>query len=192
MPFPDADIIFQTMLAEAFKYAPPIFIAAAVFAFINARLNRYFKSARRRRPRSPPMSFPKLNTPAPLAELKLTARRPLTAREEQMYLLLTEALPECTVLSQVSFQSLLDTPVFADRNRFDRKYADFVICSRRLTPIAIIELDDDSHALRGRQDADRDAMLRNAGYSTLRYRDIPPASQVQADIEAVLRALTSA
>lgn len=109
-----------------------------------------------------------------------------------MYLLLAEVLPECTVLSQVSFQSLLDTPVIADRNRFDRKYADFVICSKRLTPIAIIELDDQSHALRGQQDAERDAMLRNAGYSTLRYREIPSAGQIQTDIESVLRALTVA
>lgn len=109
-----------------------------------------------------------------------------------MFFLLSEALPECTILSQVSFQALLDTPVAADRNRFDRKYADFVICSKRLTPVLIIELDDRSHDRRAHQDAERDAMLGNAGYRTLRYRDIPAVSQIQADVQSVLSALTAA
>lgn len=48
-----------------------------------------------------------------LAELELTARRPLTPFEEKMFFALTAALPECTVLAQVSFQALLDTPNLA-------------------------------------------------------------------------------
>lgn len=127
----------------------------------------------------------------PLSQLKLNARRPLTDREQQMFFTLTEALPECTVLAQVSFQALLDTPHQADRNRFDRKYADFVICSTRLTPIAVVELDDASHKTKLEQDADRDAMLQKAGYQTIRYRKIPTAEQIQADIEAALKNLTS-
>lgn len=125
-----------------------------------------------------------------LGELKLRARRPLTPFEEKMFLLLTSALPECTVLAQVSLQALLDTDSMSDRNRFNRKYADFVICSKLLTPIAVIELDDASHNRKTLQDADRDAMLQNVGYQTLRYRKIPTAEQLQADIESALRNLT--
>ena len=126
-----------------------------------------------------------------LGELKLTARRPLTPFEEKMFFALTKALPECTVLAQVSLQALLDTDSFSDRNRFNRKYADFVICSKLLTPIAVIELDDASHNRKAAQDADRDAMLQNAGYQTLRYRKIPTTEQIQADIESALKSLTA-
>ncbi|MHA4871597.1 DUF2726 domain-containing protein [Duganella sp. PWIR1] len=125
-----------------------------------------------------------------LGELKLTARRPLSPFEEKMFLTLTSALPECTVLAQVSLQALLETESMSDRNRFNRKYADFVICSKLLTPIAVIELDDASHNRKTAEDADRDAMLQNAGYQTLRYRQIPTAEQLQADIETALRKLT--
>lgn len=126
-----------------------------------------------------------------LGELKLTARRPLTPFEEKMFFALTAALPECTVLAQISLQALLDTDSLADRNRFNRKYADFVICSKLLTPIAVIELDDASHNRKAAQDADRDVMLQNAGYQTLRYRKIPTTEQIQADIERALKSLTA-
>jgi very-short-patch-repair endonuclease len=123
----------------------------------------------------------------PLGDLKLTARRPLTQFEEKMFIALCEALPECTVLAQVTFQALLDTPEIADRNRFNRKSADFVICSKLLTPIAVVELDDASHNTKNDRDADRDAMLQNAGYQTIRYRKIPTGEQIQADIQQALK-----
>lgn len=126
-----------------------------------------------------------------LADLKLSARRPLTRFEEKMYFALTAALPECTVLAQVSFQALLDTPDLSSRNRFNRKTADFVVCSKQLTPVAVIELDDASHNKKKARDADRDAMLKNVGYQTLRYKQIPTSEQIKADIENVLRVATS-
>ncbi|MBA5687248.1 DUF2726 domain-containing protein [Rugamonas apoptosis] len=126
-----------------------------------------------------------------LKDLKVKARRPLTDREEQMYTALTTALPECVVLAQVSFQALLTTNRRADRNRFDRKFADFVICSKQLTPIAIIELDDSTHDNKQDKDADRDAMLQNAGYQTIRYRKIPTTEQLRDEIEQALTTLTN-
>jgi very-short-patch-repair endonuclease len=127
----------------------------------------------------------------PLRALKLTARRPLTQSEEKMFLAICKAVPECRVLAQVTFQALLDTPNIADRNRFNRKSADFVVCSNLLTPIAVIELDDATHNNKLEQDADRDAMLQNAGYQTIRYHKIPTAEQIQADIETALQKLTA-
>jgi len=108
-----------------------------------------------------------------------------------MFSALCTALPECTVLAQVSFQALLDTPRLEDRNRFNRKSADFVICSKNLTPIAVIELDDASHNSKRARDADRDAMLQNAGYQTIRYNKIPTTAQVQLDIQTALKNLTT-
>lgn len=94
------------------------------------------------------------------------------------------------LLAQVAFSALITTDEQADRNRFDRKVADFVICSRQLTPIAVVELDDRSHWNKQAADADRDAMLRNAGYHTLRYQGLPQTEDVRRDIEALLVALT--
>ena len=121
-----------------------------------------------------------------LAELKLQSRRPLTAREEQMFFRLTETLTEYTVFPQMPLAALLTTADRNDRNRFDRKIADFLICTKSLTPIAVIELDDSTHDSKIAKDADRDAMLKNAGYHTIRYRDFPTPIQLQRDIEAVL------
>lgn len=128
---------------------------------------------------------PKSKKLAPLGDINVSKRRPLSAYEEQMFYTLSGALPGCIVLAQVAFSSLITTKSHATRNRFDRKVADFVVCSKQLTPIAIIELDDASHKGKEKQDADRDAMLKKAGYTTLRYTGIPAAHQVQRDIAAL-------
>ena len=144
------------------------------------KTRRKTRRSRQRPPSKFELLFPELQK---TAKPKFTARRPLTSREEKMFIVLADALPECTVLAQVSFQALIDTPSFEDRNRFNRKYADFVICSKRLTPIAVIELDDSTHDNKQARDADRDAMLQGAGYQTIRYRDIPVTSQIREDIQ---------
>ena len=118
--------------------------------------------------------------------LRLQRKSVMTAREQQMYHLLQTALPECTVLAQVAFSALVTAKGWANRNRFDRKVADFVLCSHQLNVIAIIELDDSSHAGRERQDQERDAMLRLAGYVTLRYANFPTQQALRADIEQLL------
>lgn len=118
--------------------------------------------------------------------LRLHRKPVMTAREQQMYHLLQVALPECTVLAQVAFSALVTAKGWANRNRFDRKVADFVLCSRQLNVIAVIELDDSSHAGRERQDRERDAMLRLAGYVTLRYATFPTQQALRADVEQLL------
>ncbi|MGK5009419.1 DUF2726 domain-containing protein [Janthinobacterium sp. MDB2-8] len=118
--------------------------------------------------------------------LRLQKKSVMTAREQQMYQLLQTALPECTVLAQVAFSALVTAKGWANRNRFDRKVADFVLCSQQLNVIAIIELDDRSHAGRERQDKERDAMLRLAGYVTLRYANFPSQQALRADVEQLL------
>lgn len=120
------------------------------------------------------------------APLRLHRKPVMTAREQQMYHLLQTALPECTVLAQVAFSALVTAQGRTNRNRFDRKVADFVLCSQQLNVIAIIELDDSSHAGRERQDQERDAMLRLAGYVTLRYANFPTKQALRADIEQLL------
>lgn len=126
------------------------------------------------------------------APLRLQRKPIMTAREQQMYKLLQAALPECTVLAQVAFSALVTARGRATRNRFDRKVADFVLCSQQLQAIAVIELDDTSHAGRGPQDRERDAMLKLAGYVTLRYANFPTQRTLRADIEQLLMQKTGA
>lgn len=114
-------------------------------------------------------------------------RAPLSDRERRMYLELTTALPGCIVLAQVALSSLLDTPSKATRVRFHRKVADFVICSKTLEVLAVVELNHRSDdKLRLIQDADRDTMIGNAGYQTIRYDNVPDQATLRKDIAALI------
>lgn len=125
-------------------------------------------------------------TPEPL-EIK---RRPiLTNREQQMFALLKTALPECIVLTQVAFSALITADGWQSRNRFNRKVVDFVLCSNHMNVIAVIELDDRSHIGREQNDRERDDMLKQAGYHTIRYPSIPTTEQVRSDIERLLMSM---
>lgn len=122
---------------------------------------------------------------------KAERKVPLTEREQDMYKVLKAAFEEPTfsVLSQVSMQALITTPRGdkSMRNRYDRKYVDFVICSPSFFVLAVIELDDRTHNSKTGKDAERDAMLRSAGIETLRYRKIPTPEQVKQDVLSVVR-----
>lgn len=109
-----------------------------------------------------------------------SARKPLTNREQAMYFRLQSALPEYVVLAQVSFGALLKAKSFAARNTYDRKIADFVVCSKAFEVIAVIELDDASHNNKQAQDGKRDQLLQKAGYKTMRFKNVPDAADFQA------------
>lgn len=114
MPPTSPDDIIKLFLPLIFQYALPALALCAVLTVISAWIGKDRGKILKRR-----------KQPA-LAKLKLTARRPLTQFEEKMFLRLMESLPECIVLAQVSFQALLDTDEFSERNRFDRKTADLL------------------------------------------------------------------
>lgn len=109
----------------------------------------------------------------------LSAKRPLTKREQSMYFRLIETFPDQVVLAQVAFSALLTTKDRPTRATFDRKVCDFVLCSKAFDVIAVIELDDASH--QGRQDADakRQALLTNAGYRVERFAQIPDVADLR-------------
>lgn len=113
---------------------------------------------------------------------KIEKTNPLTEREQAMYFRLTSALSAHIVLAQVAFGAMLKTTDTATRNRFDRKRADFVICTKHFDIVAVIELDDASHRGRATQDRERDALLERAGIKTLRYKNVPDEETVRTDI----------
>lgn len=106
----------------------------------------------------------------------------MTVHEKVMFGLLKEAVPECHIFVQVALGGILWTSSYATRNKFSQKIADFVITDQNFTILAVIELDDKSHIGKEDKDAERDAMVREAGYKALRYPAIPPMSQLRSDI----------
>jgi len=115
----------------------------------------------------------------------ITATIPLTINEQHMFFRLAEAFPDEIILAQVAFSALLNCKNVGTRNRFDRKRADFVICTKAFSVIAVVELDDSSHRGREKRDAERDKLLTNAGYKVLRYRQVPDTAPLQADVAAI-------
>jgi very-short-patch-repair endonuclease len=113
----------------------------------------------------------------------LSAKTPLTDREQSMYFRLLQALPEQVILAQVALSALLDTKDRPTRATFDRKVADFVICSKAFRVIAVVELDDASHRGRQANDASRDQMLTKAGIKTLRFKNIPDADDLRRALQ---------
>jgi very-short-patch-repair endonuclease len=99
-----------------------------------------------------------------------------------MYFQLTQAFPSGVVLAQVAFSALITSKDRATRNRFDRKVADFVICTKAFQVAAVIELDDSSHRGREVQDSKRDRLLESAGYRVLRYKTIPDIDKLRIDV----------
>lgn len=120
-------------------------------------------------------------------EKDIRAKRPLTQREQTMFLRLSSTFPDCVVLSQVAFSALITSRQPATRNGFNRKMADFVLCSKAFDVLAVIELDDSSHKNREREDADRDEWLTKAGYRVVRYPQIPEEAKLLADFMPVQR-----
>lgn len=116
----------------------------------------------------------------------ITAKKSiLTKNEQPMYFRLRESLPECIVLAQVSFSALITSKGYAERARFNRKMADFVVCSKAFEVLAVVELDDASHKGREEKDEARDGLLKQAGVAVLRYKTVPDIERVKADFAAL-------
>ena len=104
-----------------------------------------------------------------------------------MFFRLSLTFPKYVVLSQVAFSTLITSRQPATRNGFNRKMADFVLCSKAFDVLAVIELDDSSHKNREREDADRDEWLTKAGYRVVRYPQIPEEAKLLGDLMPVQR-----
>ena len=106
---------------------------------------------------------------------KLHYKSPLSKAEQKFYLQLSQALPDKIILSQVSFASFLAAKGGTEKENFSlfstvrQKYADFVICDRQFAIEYVVELDDKSHNRKRYKDERRDASLKQAGLTTLRF-----------------------
>lgn len=99
------------------------------------------------------------------------------------------------VFPQVSMNQVLDVEQqrdYKDRLHFWAKIIDFVICTPSCQVIAIVELDGPSHdsPAKKKKDAERDAMLEEAGYIVIRYdwREETTEYQLNQDFKRILNA----
>lgn len=113
---------------------------------------------------------------------KFFPKRVITPFESKMFIRLKETFPQHHLLAQVAFSALITNNNFKIRNKFNRKVTDFVLLNQKLEVVAIIELDDPSHIGKEQEDAERDAMLHEAGYQVYRYTDIPSVHSLKKDI----------
>jgi len=113
------------------------------------------------------------------------SKKPLSDPEQTLYWRLREAMPECVILSQVSFSRFIKPGVtVASRrrlfNQIAQKTVDFLVCLPDFTLVAAVELDDGTH--QRTRDAHRDSILRSADVPLVRLhvRDIPSVEQLRA------------
>lgn len=120
------------------------------------------------------------------------ARKPLSVPEQVMYFRLFKTLPEHIVLAQVALSRLLGVKAGNDfrawQNRIDRMSADFVVCAKDSTVLAVVELDDASHDKGHRRaaDAKKDKALAAAGIRVVRWevKSLPDEASIRAAFTA--------
>ena len=124
----------------------------------------------------------------PATQLLYRQVKPLSGAEQVLFWRLREALPECVILSQVTFSRFMkpDTGGLAPladyramQNRIAQKTLDFLVCLPDFTVVAAVELDDASH--RADADRQRDELLTAAGITVIRVTadDIPSAQRIR-------------
>jgi very-short-patch-repair endonuclease len=116
------------------------------------------------------------------------AKKPLSQPEQILYFRLVQALPAHIILAQVQLSRLLGVKkgnnYQAWFNRINRMSADFVVCNKDSSIVAVIELDDATHQRKGRQaaDAKKDRALASAGIRVLRWqaRSLPDIAAIRS------------
>ena len=87
------------------------------------------------------------------------AKKPLSPPEQVLYFRLVRALPDQIVLAQVQLSRILGVKKGDNYqswlNRINQLSADFVVCAKDATVLAVVELDDASHQSERRREADR-------------------------------------
>lgn len=116
------------------------------------------------------------------------AKKPLSQPEQVLYFRLIQALPEHIVLAQVQLSRLLAVKKGNNQqawnNRINRMSADFVVCGKDSSIVAVIELDDATHQRGDRKaaDAKKDKALGSAGVRVVRWqaKTLPDIAAIQA------------
>ena len=121
------------------------------------------------------------------------AKKPLSVPEQVLYFRLLKAFPEHIVLLRRSALSRIlgvkkGSNFQAWNNRINRMSADFVLCAKDSSIMAVVELDDASHRREARKEADakKNKALANAGIRVLRWeaKSLPDEIALRAAVGA--------
>ena len=115
------------------------------------------------------------------------AKRPLSKPEQIFYFRLIEALPENVILAQVQLSRFLGIRKGNNNrswlNRINRMSADYIVCGKDFSILAVIELDDSSHDREDRKisDAKKSRAITSADIKLVRWnvKDIPDVSAIR-------------
>lgn len=116
----------------------------------------------------------------------------LTEREQDFFWRLKEAVRDDLVIApQVVFGAFIKVKATAltDKNHARHVVAhnrcDFLLCDKKLKPVALVEVDDSTHnsAKAKAKDRRRDELMKAVGVSVLRYRSMPAAAQIRKDLK---------
>lgn len=116
------------------------------------------------------------------------SRTVLSPPEQVLYFRLCSALPQQVILAQVGLSRVLGVKKGNDfhtwNNRINRMSADFVVCNKDGSVLAVIELDDSTHKQERRREADakKDKALASADVKIIRWN--VKAMPNEADIRA--------
>lgn len=105
----------------------------------------------------------------------------LNAYQQMTFTRLKQMLPQRIILARVSFDLLLTTKYSWTRNKYRNMVADFVILDNDHQVLAIVALDDPMALKRPQNAQYQDALLEMAGYSVIRYEQVPEYSQLKRD-----------
>jgi hypothetical protein len=116
---------------------------------------------------------------APFAYRKnLISRNLINNSEKRFFQILCEAMPDCHVFPQVSFNALVTHAPWIRylhwerfvRRSFHAKYVDFVLCRKSdFGVVAVVEFDGSGHV--NHDDERRDELLKSVGYQIQRFTD---------------------
>ncbi len=134
------------------------------------------------------LALAKKKQPADSGPWPYYAKRPLSPAEQILYFRLNKAMPDHIVLAQVQLSRLLGVKKGNNHqswlNRINRMSADFVVCHKDSSILAVIELDDATHNESKRQEADakKDRALSDAGIIIYRWQAkmIPDEAAIKA------------
>ncbi|MGP5466406.1 DUF2726 domain-containing protein [Pseudomonas helleri] len=116
----------------------------------------------------------------------------LTEREQDFFWRLREAVRDDLVIApQVVFGAFIKvkTTALTDKNHARHVVAhnrcDFLLCDKKLKPVALVEVDDSTHNnFKARsKDRRRDDLMKAVGVAVIRYRNMPAAAQIRKDLK---------
>ena len=135
------------------------------------------------------LAFAALFLPKKHGTTSISTKKPLTNPEQILYFKLTKALPDHIVLAQVSYSRFIKTQGGSKKENWKKfaslkqRVADYLVCTKDFSIIAVIELDDSTH--QSDKDNARDNDLKMANLRTLRWnvKNLPSEIEIKEAIK---------